>query len=378
MVPNKGTGQTVLTTYGVLIGEGSNNIHVTAAGTNGQLLIGTPADPVFSSLTSSLGSIQFTSGPGLLNIETAIPLSIGVGGTGATSFGITTSSLTYYDQAHNKLANIVSGNTGQILSSQGPGLPPQFISIATVGVNIADNFGNSVSSAFFKILGSTAPGFPIQTKFTGNSLFINMSTNPVTYGGTGQTSLTSFGVLIGEGNTKIHATAAGTNGQLLLGSPTDPVFGPLTSSGASIIVTAGPGTLNLEVNPSVFGFFQVSQGGTGRTVLTSFGVLIGEGANGVDVAAGTSGQVLIGSPTDPSFGFITSSLASLIITSAAGQINVDVATPIDISLGGTDTSSFGNTTSSLIYFDGDDDALAQHRIWDDRTIPPLQWDRRAS
>jgi len=51
-VPQGGTGDTSLTTNGVMIGEGTANVNVTAAGTNGQILTGqTGADPLFETMT---------------------------------------------------------------------------------------------------------------------------------------------------------------------------------------------------------------------------------------------------------------------------------------------------------------------------------------
>ena len=348
-VPNRGTGNGSLTRYGVLIGEGAAGIHATAPGTNGQLLIRTGGDPVFSSVTSSAGTLNLTSGPGQLNIDISVPFPIALGGTGATSFGITTSSLTYYNQAQSGLTNIPSGSTGQLLISQGIGRPPLFQTIGTNGINITDNFGTSVSSTIFTILGSTAVGFPITTQFTGNSLFINMAVNSVSYGGTGQTALTAFGVLVGEGQGNIHAVT-GTNGQLLIGSPTDPVFGSLTSSAGTLTFAAGPGTLNLEANVSIFGLFEPSNGGTGQTVLTTFGVLIGEGQGNVHAVTGTNGQLLIGSPADPVFGSLTSSASTVAITAGPGQLNVDLAIPLSTSFGGSGTTSFGTTAGSMIYY----------------------------
>jgi hypothetical protein len=60
---------------------------------------------------------------------------------------------------------------------------------------------------------------------------------------------TAHGVLIGEGTTSaIAATAAGTNGQVLLGSTgADPAFATLTSSANSLVYTPGAHSLNIDV-----------------------------------------------------------------------------------------------------------------------------------
>lgn len=66
-------------------------------------------------------------------------------------------------------------------------------------------------------------------------------------GGTGATSLTDHGVLVGSGTSAITALAVGTNGQILIGSTgADPVFGTITD-GDGITTTVGAGTLAIAV-----------------------------------------------------------------------------------------------------------------------------------
>lgn len=69
-VPNGGTGQTSFTAHGVILGEAAAALGVSNAGTNGQLLIAaTGADPAFASLTSTGGTITFSTGANSLNLE---------------------------------------------------------------------------------------------------------------------------------------------------------------------------------------------------------------------------------------------------------------------------------------------------------------------
>ncbi len=69
------------TDHGVILGQGATtNMVATAAGSNGELLIGaTGADPAFASLTSSGGTVTFTPGANSLNLEAG-------GGTVANSY----------------------------------------------------------------------------------------------------------------------------------------------------------------------------------------------------------------------------------------------------------------------------------------------------
>jgi len=67
-------------------------------------------------------------------------------------------------------------------------------------------------------------------------------------GGTGASTLTDHGVLVGSGTSAVTALAVGTNGQVLVGSTgADPVFATITSTDASITITGGAGTLDLQV-----------------------------------------------------------------------------------------------------------------------------------
>jgi len=312
-VPNGGTGRTVLTSFGVLLGEGSNNINVTNAGTNGQLLIGgTGTDPKFSTVTSSLATLTFSVGSGTLNIDLNAPVTVPFGGTGRTvltSFGV------LLGEGSGNVNVTAAGTNGQLLIG-GTGTDPKFSTVTS-----------SLATLTFSVGSGT----------------LNVDLNaPVTvpFGGTGQTVLTTSGVLLGEGSGNVNVTAPGTDGQLLIGSTgTDPIFNTLTSSSQTLSFVAGPGTLNLEVNfnfPS-FNPLPVPNGGTGRTVLTSFGVLLGEGSNNINVTnAGTNGQLLIGGTgTDPKFSTVTSSLATLTFSVGSGTLNIDLNAPVTVPFGGT-------------------------------------------
>lgn len=70
-VAQGGTGLATLTAHAVQVGSGTSNITQLGVGTNGQCLLGsTGADPVFASLTSSGGTITYTTGAGTLNLDT--------------------------------------------------------------------------------------------------------------------------------------------------------------------------------------------------------------------------------------------------------------------------------------------------------------------
>lgn len=97
---------------------------------------------------------------------------------------------------------------------------------------------------------------------------------PVADGGTGATTLTDHGVLVGSGTSAITALSVGTNGQLLVGSTgADPVFATIASSDGSVTRTTGAGTLGLTVTQAT-----TSQLG-GATFATDSEVRIGTASN---------------------------------------------------------------------------------------------------
>lgn len=146
---------------------------------------------------------------------------------------------------------------------------------------------------------------------------------PVSQGGTGDSTLTAHGVLVGEGTSPITALAVGTTGQVLIGATgADPAFGAL------------------GVNSN----------------LTAHGVLLGEGNSAiVATSAGTTGQVLIGSTgADPAFGDlgVNSNLTGLVLgnTNSAFTAETFVAstawTP-DLQINGSSTGITYSTQSGF-------------------------------
>jgi len=134
------------------------------------------------------------------------------------------------------------GTTGQVLTGV-TGADPIWASPATSGtVTSVTGTANQVAVA----TGTTTPVISLIGPYT-----------PATY--------TAHGVLVGEGTSSIVALAAGTNGEILIGSTgADPVFGHLTP-GNGVIVTEGAGTVSLGVVSGGFGIVPVA--GTTQAML---------------------------------------------------------------------------------------------------------------
>jgi trimeric autotransporter adhesin len=225
---------------------------------------------------------------------------------------------------------------------------------------------------------SATSGIPLVSAGAGVSP--TFSTAIVAGGGTGATTLTNHGVLLGQATGAIVATTAGTSGQILLGSTNaDPAFITPTqgtglsltanattlqygltipvavSSGGtgltsltqySLLVGSGAGTPSMIAQPATVGIPLVSAasgnnptystavvagGGTGAVTFTSNGVLLGNGTDPIfATAAGTTGTVLVGNtgaaPTftaTPSVTSITISEAPSLATDGANKAYVD-------------------------------------------------------
>jgi hypothetical protein len=121
---------------------------------------------------------------------------------------------------------------------------------ATNTITIATN-GGTINGGASVILNRAYE--TITVIFNGTNYFASSSANltlPLTVplGGTGATTFTDHGVLIGSGTSAVDSLAVGSNGQLLVGSTgADPVFATLASILGTITRTAGAGTLNIDV-----------------------------------------------------------------------------------------------------------------------------------
>lgn len=155
--------------------------------------------------------------------------------------------------------------------------------------------GTSLSSTFSPIAGSAS----ITTLGTIGTGTWQATDVGVPYGGTGVSTLTDHGVLVGSGASAITALTVGTNGQLLIGSTgADPVFATLNCAN-SLTCTTGAGTLQIDVDDD----FLLNTGDTGTGVY--------------DFGGATSFEL----PQDS-------------VVNASGEVSIDTA------------------TSSIRYFDG--------------------------
>ncbi len=207
------------------------------------------------------------------------------------------------------ILTITANNTTTTPTLQMAGFPAQRIYTNTLQNPGIGDFGSAGSVL---MLASTGSSWLIINGNVGGYIPLPLV---VADGGTGDATLTSHGILYGNGTSPVGVTAAGTNGQLLTGvTGSAPIWAAATSTAVTSLSFSTTG-----LTPSspaqgaivVAGDLVVANGGTGATSLTSNGVLYGNGTSAIGaVAAGTTGQILIGT---------TSSAPSWLTAGTTGQ-----------------------------------------------------------
>jgi len=130
-------------------------------------------------------------------------------------------------------------------------------------------------------------------------------TLPVGNGGTGATTLTDGGIILGSGTAAVTAMSVLADGEIVVGDgSTDPV--------ALAAFSSSTGTL------------KVASGGTGASSLTDKAVLISQDS-GTDtvgsVALTSSGQIIVGGSSGPAAATITAG-TNVTITNGDGSISI--------------------------------------------------------
>lgn len=193
--------------------------------------------------------------------------------------------------------NIVPSTSGFILTSNGGSAAPTFQIAGTSSISITGDLGSTLTGSSFTINGGTTG---LETTGSGTTLAFT-GTLAVGSGGTGASTLTGVltgngtsavtantvtqhGIVIGGASNAVTSLGSATNGQLAIGSTgANPVLAALTSSGSTITVTNGAGSINLDVAGSVATTYSEDTG----SAAPSAGTLH---VNGDDLNINTSGS----------------------------------------------------------------------------------------
>ena len=202
------------------------------------------------------------------------------------------------------------GGTVTITTGGGGGGGTPGGSNTQVQYNDSGSFGGNAGMTFIAGTGTfTATVITDGTaQLTSGALTGLTTALTVAQGGTGATSLTDGGILLGSGTGAVTATAQPSDGQLLIGNTgNDPTLASVTN-GAGIVITGGAGSLEIGVDqvledldalgaPTADGEFIVATGAgtfayeTGNTARQSLGINVGRtqfaiGAGSITVPGG--------------------------------------------------------------------------------------------
>lgn len=342
-----------LTAHGVVIAEGASPFNATAAATNGQILIGASGlDPAFNNLTSSDGSISFTTGANTLSLQVTGGTSVGKTITGNTGGALSPVAGNWNIFGTSTAAGTTPVNT----SGSGNTLTVNVQTAQAIASTNATNIGLAAfNSAQFTVDANgfvSTSGGGVTLTLTGNTggaispsagNINTIGTGSITIAGSGHTlttqltGLTNHAVLVGAGTATItNVGPTATSGQVLQsqGSTTDPAFSTATYPSTTTINQI----LYSNAANTVTGLATANDG-----VLTT-------GTTGVPVitALASDGQLIIGSSAGAPTAATLTAGSGITITNGHNSITIASTGSSGAILGqarATSTSQLSNSTT---------------------------------
>ena len=187
-VANGGTGLATITANSVLIGNGTSNVSTVDMSTKGHLLVGDGSGSPTTLAVGTNGYFLVADSTQASGIKWNQTLPVANGGTGANTL----------------TANgaLIGNGTGAITA----------VDMSTKGVLlVGDGSGNP------QTLAAGSDGHILKADSSATTGLSYLSTLPVANGGTGATTLTANGVLIGNGTGAVTAIDLSTKGTVLVG-----------------------------------------------------------------------------------------------------------------------------------------------------------------
>ena len=261
-VPNGGTGDNSLPQYSVLLGNGMNAVNSVGPGNAGQLLIaeGTSANPAFQTVggdltmtglgSATVAKIQGTTvsgvtGTGNVVFSAAPTLSGSVTLSGLSSAGVVTTNGSGVLATNATLpAAEFPSLTGDVTNS---GLTTTVGKIGGNAVSLGGAFTTSGGAITLTTSGGSNVVVPASGTLLSTTSSIGTSQITGTYGvasgGTGDSSLTQYAVLVGNGTGAVNTVGPGATGTVLVGGggsanpsfSASPSLTGLTLSGTEVV-----------------------------------------------------------------------------------------------------------------------------------------------
>ena len=175
------------------------------------------------------------------------------------------------------------------------------LAIVDVSSGTTNKVRKSTLASALSGVSSVVATSPVTRDSPTGTVTIGLDTVPVSKGGTGATTLTDGGVLLGSGTGAVTAMGVLANGAMIVG---DGTTDPVAESGATLRTSIGVGTLATQDSDAVsitggaitgITDLAVADGGTGASSFTDGGVLLGSGTGAVTAMAVLSnGEMIVG------------------------------------------------------------------------------------
>lgn len=293
-IANGGTGATTLTDNGVLFGNGTSAIGALPAMTDGGIVIGTGAEPSTGTIVATTDETTVSATAGSITIGIADPLIVGKGGSGAATF--TDGGLLFGNGTSAFGALPVPTDGGIVIGTGGD---------PSTGTVVATTDETTVSA-------------------TAGSITIGIA-DPliVGKGGTGAATLTSNGILFGNGTGSVQAlpAMAGATGIIVGNSSVAPTTGTLQGS-ANIVVSSNSTGLTITASGLGTGdaLLASTQTFTGRNTFTN---TAGGSTAFFTVSTNTATGGAVAFRVEPSSGIATQRVPSVRVSSGAATAIAD-------------------------------------------------------